>query len=160
MPAVVLLAAACLALPTRCIAGPYTFTQSGTNTAAGKDFKALGTNFSSVVSAQITSGKANKILVIEMTVADSDSGGGVNTYYFYPEVNGVNVVQSRAGISYFEAQQSTTGQLVSVHSATWWVDVSGEGFGSSPLTISIEGAAAFPMGSGVEVSFVAYALSK
>ncbi len=152
---------ASLVVPGSASAQFNTYTQSGPNSAFAWKRDAVPTTETTFVTATITTGVSNRMLVIHGSILDSDFGGCCEQLFtIRPTVNGqrVQIPPSAAWLREPPSGQGVSAPVGSA-SATWFVDLDAAGLTNVPLTIRLVAAAYFA-GTVADVSFSAYTAAK
>jgi len=153
---------------TSALAGPYTLTHSGPDAAFASDrvlFPVLlaGQPPPTLISASITSGHSNAILVLQVTLVDNDFSSPGQLYGIHPTVNGVSnwpggFPPTHGSWSFIETSQGGTGSFATT--ITYWLDLDQPGLMNQSLLIGVEGDSFYGLGSVGNLSFVATIVPK
>lgn len=136
-------------------------TRSGPNSAHATRLMNVPSTDQQLVTASITAGTSNRILMIFASVNDDQAGGSASSYWIYPMVNGqyLGAYQSPTPILGILSMPPPSTFHANATTMTWWLDLDSAGLANVPLNIVLRGSAT-PISSVAHISFSAFTVAK
>lgn len=160
--AIFVLSVIAVAMTTPSQATAQVITRSGPNSAHVTRLMTVPLADQQLVTASITVGKSNRILMLQASVNDDQAGGSAALYWIYPIINGIFVADYQSPAPRFGilAMPPPASQFHgNANTMTWWVDLDSAGLANIPLNIELWGSAS-PFASRAHVSFSAFTVEK